>query len=365
VFAAGQGDSPPYRISNVRVILAMLLMVATVVAQAPSESRPQPTAPDTPAAYMCPTHPDVMSATPGKCPRDNKDLVPVPTSGYVCPMHPDVMSSTPGTCPRCNMALVAGSPITMPDFRLHVEMTPRVPKAGQATKFRFTVRHPLTGEQVRDFALMHDKFFHLFVISRDMEEFAHIHPERHADGSFTIEHTLSKPGEYTLYSDFLAMGGGAQVVATPIVTAGVEPDAIASQARLKPDMPWVRTADGVKIELLNEQATFLGGEEVDLIFRFTNATTETPITDLQRYLGAWGHLLILSEDMTEYVHAHPREETQPDPNAPPTGGPEIIFDALLPKPGRYRAWLQFQRNDTLSTVVFTFAAPRPGETLPQ
>ena len=81
------------------------------------------------------------------------------------------------------------------------------------------------------------------------------------------------------------------------------------------------------------------------MFRFTDAKTDAPVTDLQRYLGAWGHLLILSEDMTEYVHAHPREETQPDPNAGPTGGPEVIFDALLPKPGRYRAWLQFQRND--------------------
>ena len=61
--------------------------------------------------------------------------------------------------------------------------------------------------------------------------------------------------------------------------------------------------------------------------------------------------------MTEYVHAHPREETQPDPSAPTTGGPEVTFDALLPKPGRYRAWLQFQRNDKLTTVSFTFAAP--------
>jgi hypothetical protein len=120
----------------------------------------------------------------------------------------------------------------------------------------------------------------------------------------------------------------------------------------------------VKVELLNSQAQFLGGEEIDLVFRFAHASTDAPVTDLQRYLGAWGHLLILSEDMTEYVHAHPREETQPDPNAGPTGGPEVIFDALLPKPGRYRAWLQFQRNDRLTTVSFTFDAPRPGETQP-
>ncbi|MGH9175293.1 MAG: heavy metal-binding domain-containing protein, partial [Vicinamibacterales bacterium] len=278
------------------------------------------------------------------------DLVPAPTSAYVCPMHPDVMSATPGKCPRCSMDLVGGSPITMPDFRLHVETTPRVLKAGQPTSFRFTVRHPLTGEQAKQFATVHDKLFHLFVVSRDLEEFAHVHPELHPDGSFTIEHTLPKPGHYTLFSDFLALGGGAQVVATPIVTAGVETDLIAAQATLKPDTPWVRMADGVKVELLNEQAQFLGGEEIDLVFRFSNPTTDAPMTDLQKYLGAWGHLLILSEDMTEYVHAHPREELQPDPNAGPTGGPEIIFDALLPKPGRYRAWLQFQRQDRLTTV---------------
>jgi Heavy metal binding domain len=317
-----------------------------------------------PAAYMCPLHPDVMSATPGKCPRCNSELVAAPTSAYVCPMHPDVMSATPGKCPRCNMDLVPGSPIALPDFTLHVESTPRVVKPGQPTQFRFSVHHPLTGAQARDFAIMHDKLFHLFIVSRDMEEFAHIHPERQPDGSFTITHTFPKPGHYVLYSDFLAMGGGAQVVTTPIVTAGVDTDIIAAQARLKPDPPWVRVADGVKVEILNQQSAFLGGEEIDLVFRFTSATTEAPITDLQRYLGAWGHLLILSEDMTEYVHAHPREETQPDPSAPPTGGPEVIFDALLPKPGRYRAWLQFQRNEKLTTVSFTFAAPRPGETLP-
>ena len=327
---------------------------------------PSSSAAQTPAAaaYMCPMHPDVMSAVPGKCPRCNMELVPAPTSAYVCPMHPDVMSATPGKCPRCSMDLVPGSPITMPDFDLHVEATPRVIRAGQPTKFRFTVHHPLTGAQAKDFAIMHDKLFHLFIVSRDMQDFAHVHPQHHPDGSFTIEHTLPRPGHYVLYSDFLAVGGGAQVVTTPIVTAGVDTDIAAAQAKLTPDAPWTKTVGDVKVEILNPPSAILGGEEVDLVFRFTNAAAATPIADLERYLGAFGHLLILSEDMTEYVHAHPREETQPDPAAPATGGPEVIFDALLPKPGRYKAWLQFQRQGKLSTVAFTFAAPRPGETLP-
>ncbi|MGQ0734677.1 MAG: heavy metal-binding domain-containing protein [Acidobacteriota bacterium] len=349
-----------------RGLLLSVLIAAALGPQAVPTSTPQaPAESAQAAAYMCPVHPDVMSAIPGKCPRDGTELVPAPTSAYVCPMHPDVMSATAGRCPRCNMDLVPGSPLAMPDYRLRVDMTPRVLKVGQPATFRFTVHHPLTGAQAREFALMHDKLYHLFVVSRDLQEFAHVHPEPQPDGSFTIQHTLPKPGHYVLYSDFLAMGGGAQVVTTPLVTEGVDSDIVASITRLKPDLPWIRTTDNVRVELVNEPGQFQGGEEIDLIFRFSNAVTNEPITDLQRYLGAWGHLLILNEDMTEYVHAHPREETQPDPYAPSSGGPEIIFDALLPRPDRYRAWLQFQRNDRLTTVVFTFAAPRPGETLPQ
>jgi hypothetical protein len=314
----------------VRVAVLILALAATLAAQA---SAPSPQQNSTPAA-----------------------------TAYMCPMHPDVMTTAPGKCPRCNMDLVPGNPLALPDFRVRMETTPRVLKAGTPTTFTFSVHHPVSGEQARDFAITHEKLFHLFVISRDLEEFAHIHPERHPDGSFTIQHTLPKPGHYKLFADFLPLGGGAQITGIPIATAGVDTDFVASQAKLTPDATLVKTVDGVKVEVLNERSTILGGEEVDLIFRFTDAATDTPVSDLQRYLGAFGHLVILSEDMTEYVHAHPREETQPDPSAPQTGGPEVIYDALLPKPGRYRAWLQFQRKEKLSTAVFTFAAPRPGET---
>ena len=280
-------------------------------------------------------------------------------TGWMCPMHPDVMTGAPGKCPRCSMDLVPGSPLALPDFEMRVETTPRLLKAGQPTTFTLSAHHPLTGERAKDFAVVHDKLLHLFVISRDLEHFAHIHPERHADGTFTIQHTLPAPGRYKLFADFLPIGGGAQITGYPIATVGVDTDLTASQAKLVPDATFEKMVGGVKVQITNDRATILGGEEVDLVFKFTNASSDAPITDLERYLGAFGHLVILSEDMTEYVHAHPREESQPDPSAPHTGGPEVIYDALLPKPGLYRAWLQFQRDGKLSTVSFTFAAPKP------
>jgi hypothetical protein len=321
------------------MMLLALVLVASAAAQAPAPAGQQPPAvPQAGAAQETP-------------------------AAFMCPMHPDVVTTAPGKCPRCNMDLVPGTPLALPDFTLKVETTPKVLKPGQPIRFRFTVHHPVTGEQMRDFAVIHDKLFHLFVISRDLEEFAHIHPEQHPDGSFTIAHTLPKPGHYQLYADFLPMGGGAQITGIPFATVGTDTDLVAARATLTPDV-FTKTVDGVKVEIVNERALILGGEEVDFIFRFTEEKTDLPLTDLQKYLGAFGHVVILSEDMTEYVHAHPREETQPDPSAPQSGGPEVLFDALLPKPGRYRMWLQFQRGGKLSTVTFTFGAPRPGETLP-
>jgi hypothetical protein len=36
------------------------------------------------------------------------------------------------------------------------------------------------------------------------------------------------------------------------------------------------------------------------------------------------------------------------------GGPDVTFEGLMPKPGRYRAWSQFRRHDRIHTFAFTF-----------
>ena len=94
-----------------------------------------------------------------------------------------------------------------------------------------------------------------------------------------------------------------------------------------------------------------------------------PITDLQTYLGAFGHTLIMSEDMVDYVHSHPLDilaKSDDDSGAPQftippgadlealRGGPDVTFEGLMPKPGRYRAWTQFRRNNKIYTFAFTF-----------
>jgi hypothetical protein len=289
-----------------------------------------------------------------------KDM-PAATSGFICPMHPNEVKATAGTCSICGMTLVPGDPMATADYSLSVTTEPRAPKAGQKTRFRIAVRHPLTNEPVKEFAEVHDRLFHFFIISRDMTQFFHEHPQIQPDGSFVIDHVLPVAGQYMLFSDFMPVGGGPQMIATPLVTAGFDGDIVSSIPNLKPDTP-TKTVNGVKVTLQAPPGHLVAGEEADVPIHFEDEKSGEPVTNLQRYLGAFGHAMMLSENMVEHVHAHP-EEMLEGTAVTEGGGPDLVFHALFPRAGHYRVWVQFQRNDVLSTVPFTVRVLRPGEML--
>jgi hypothetical protein len=278
------------------------------------------------------------------------------TSGYICPMHPNIVSAEEGKCSLCGMDLVPGDPMATAYYDLKVDISPRAIKPGSKARITFSVFHPLTGQRVTDYAEVHDKRYHLFVISRDMKYFAHEHPEPGENGSWYIDVTLPQEGHYILLSDFLPTGGGPQMIVTPLVTAGYDGDLMSSIPELEPDLEWSKEVDGVKVEMTLPRPELFAGEVVDMPFQFSSAETGEPITDLQRYLGAFAHALIVSEDLVEYIHTHPHEMLE-GTDVQSGGGPEVVFDTFFPRPGRYKAWVQFQRNGKVSTVAFTFDVP--------
>ena len=291
------------------------------------------------------------------------------TTAWVCPMHSDYTADVQGTCPRCGMALVHAAPFDVRDYRLDFRTVPAVVKPGQKTSLRFRIIHPGTGEVVKKFVSVHERQYHLFVISQDMEYFQHIHPQEQADGTWTVDVTLPKAGYYKVLSDFLPSGGATQLIARPIVTAGYAGDLAKDSAMLVADVSPKKVVDDITATVSYDPPTFVAGLYGHLIFNLTDTATGRPITDLQTYLGAFGHTLIMSEDMAEYVHSHPLDiiASPADDGGPPVfkiplgadleklrGGPDVTFEGLMPKAGRYRAWTQFRRNDTLHTFAFTF-----------
>ena len=287
---------------------------------------------------------------------------------YVCPIHPDYTTEIGGTCPRDGMMLVEANPYDVRDYELDFETEPAVVRAGEAARLRFRILHPGTGELVRDFVTVHDRRYHLFVISQDMEHFEHIHPEQGPDGSWSIEVTFPKDGYYKLLSDFVPNGGSSQFIARPLVTANYDGDLMADAARVVADTALTKSVDDLTATASFDPETFVPGLYGHLKLELTETESGRLVTDLQPYLGSFGHMLIMSDDLVHYVHSHPLDLENSDDETGPLalmlpmgvdtsrlrGGPEITFEGLMPKPGLYRAWAQFQRRNEVYTFAYTF-----------
>jgi hypothetical protein len=253
-----------------------------------------------------------------------------------CPMHPDVRSSVPGKCPICSMDLVPIPPPRVGNYRLEVRQTPSA-RAG-VSALRFRIRTPDWGEIVEAFAEAHERLFHLFIISRDLRFFAHEHPVRAADG-FELPVDLA-PGAYMLIADFVPAAGQPQMVHHAIVTPGFAGSAFQAVPALTDDLA-DKTIDGMRVQLRVADAKTRG--EKSLRFVFTDAADGKAVENLQPYLGVSGHLLVVSPDLTQAVHAHPELMT---------AGPEVAFGVVFPDAGIYKLWVQVQRGGRVATAPF-------------
>jgi hypothetical protein len=254
---------------------------------------------------------------------------------FWCPMHADVRSPDGGACHLCGMDLV---PIPAPkpgEYKLDVAQIRTRTKTG-LSGLKFTVREPDSNATVTEFLTVHERTFHLFIVGRDLEYFEHVHPEAAVDGSFVLTKAIP-PGEYMLIADFLPRGGTTQMVQRALIVGGT--------ARRGP-----RAVTPADVRITVQPEDFVAGKYACLTFTVTDAETGKPVTDLEPYLGAPAHMLMVRADLTDAVHAHPEEIT--------TAGPVISFHPLVPAPGDYQLWVQIQRAGKVITVPFSLRAER-------
>ncbi len=266
---------------------------------------------------------------------------PDPNAIFVCPMDPDVRQHDPGTCPRCGMKLAAGL-IEPVEYQLDLAVTPKPVRAGQPVDLTFTVHDPWKHRNVTKFQVVHEKLFHMFLVSQDLEFFLHDHPVFRPDGAFHYRNlVLPKAGMYRILADFYPDASTPQLIAkTLLVPGGAPPGAVFETSYIP------KQAANLRVEMRTVPEKPIAGMNTQLHFKLT------PGDQFQQYLGAWGHMLVASEDLIDLIHTHPFIA---EPEAP--GGPEIQFNIVFPRPDQsYRLWVQFQRAGQINTARFDVRA---------
>ncbi|MCC6292798.1 MAG: hypothetical protein IT164_09140 [Bryobacterales bacterium] len=260
---------------------------------------------------------------------------------FTCPMDRDVKQSGPGRCPRCGMKLTARLPEPAA-YGFDIRYAPRPLRAGVETRFDFGILDPGTGKPVRRFEVVHEKLFHLFLVTGDLGYFAHEHPSPRPNGRFHFRTTLPRPGAYRAVADCYPSGGAPQFLARTLIT--VDADASALDAARLPATPFVQQAANLEVELTLQPPLPVAGFETKLFFRLR------PAAGLEQYLAAWGHMLAASDDLVDVIHDHPLYAYPDEPRRP-----QVQFNVIFPRPRGYRVWVQFQRLGVVNTSAFNIA----------
>jgi hypothetical protein len=210
--------------------------------------------------------------------------------------------------------------------------------AGPAQNLSFTIDGP--DGVVTEYDLEHEQELHLIAVRRDLTGYQHVHPVRAADGTWSIPLDLT-PGEWKLFADFSTQGQ-ALTLGTDLSVAGdYQPAAL-------PAPSTTAEVDGYTVTL---DAHLDAGEETELTLSVSR--DGVPVTDLEPYLGAYGHLVALRDDDLAYLHVHP--EGEPDDGVTPPG-PEVTFFATAASATDYRLFFDFKHDGVVRTAEFTIAA---------
>ncbi|MDQ0939287.1 hypothetical protein [Streptomyces sp. V1I1] len=225
--------------------------------------------------------------------------------------------------------------------------TPRV-EAERRTELRFGILDA-SGRKTTAYKRVHGKELHLILASRDLSVYRHLHPTRTDDGTWSTPVDLPKAGDYRIFADFTpaAMGGKNLTLGADLAVSGIyKPVEF-------PDTSRTASVDGYTVTVNGDLRP---GEARKLDLKITK--NGRPVTNLQPYLGAYGHLVALRSGDLAYLHVHPNDEADDDTTKP---GPVVSFTATAPSSGAYRLFLDFKHGGKVRTAAFTVPADAAAE----
>ena len=232
-------------------------------------------------------------------------------------------------------AVLPGLAAAQDGYRLVPEATAAPARDDAVYRFRIVDD---AGDTVRSFDEEHERRMHLIAVGRDFTAFQHLHPEQHADGSWSARMDLRRPGAYRVFADFATDGRSLTLAADLLVAGDYRPAPLPEPSRR------ADAGDGYEVELASAEPRSGAAALVE----FTVSRDGRELDGVEPYLGADGHLVALREHDQAFLHTHPEGEAG--------GSGPIAFQIEYPTAGRYRLYLQFKHRGEVRTAAFTQAA---------
>ncbi len=266
---------------------------------------------------------------------------------FACPMHPQVGGAAPGTCNICSMPFTPTKQTRKlgalhdPEWDCRLDTLPNAPAVGVDTRLVFRPTLKSSGKPA-DLEWVHAKKLHVIVVNDDLSFFDHVHPVPQPDGSLAMNYRFQNGGQFYAFADFTPAGAANQVFRLPVKVDGPA----VPKAALTVSPTEGRLFDGYRVGLTVSPPEVSAPDEATLTFNVSKAGS--PLTDLQPWLHASGHCVVIRQGAEDYRHSHPIEPR----GMPPQIGPDVRFHTRFDKPGLYKVWGQFSHQGKVITADF-------------
>lgn len=212
---------------------------------------------------------------------------------------------------------------------------------------RATIKYKIKGEHgevVKEFAIVHEKIMHLIVVRKDLQQFQHLHPQfNEATGEFTVDITFPAAGPYRIFPDFTP---GKSADNSPVT---LNHDIAVGDVRnykaqpVTPDTDIKKAVDSYEVTYAVPRGLRANDE---IKYGLTISKGGQAVTNLEPYLGALGHSVVLKAETLDFIHTHAESKDT---------GPNIVFATTFPAPGIFKTFTQFQHQGKVLTTEYVIS----------
>lgn len=224
------------------------------------------------------------------------------------------------------------------------------------------------GDILKNYEVAHEKIMHFIVVRKDLQNFLHLHPEfDQSSGEFTVNVTFPTDGPYRIFPDFTPADDNPQKLPLTVLADLEVGDIKLYKAQaVAPDKHPNKMVDGYGIDYILP-AVLEHQKEVQYSLMINK--NSQPVTNLDNYLGALGHSVILKADTLDFIHTHAGDKPDMNQGAgmghtsettmmqnETNRGPQIDFTTTFPSLGVYKIFTQFQHEGEVITTDFVAEA---------